>query len=277
MSQLKVGFPLYEGFDSLDVIGPFQTFTFAGMDRYLLGPTSDAITSFEGVALKPRTTFDDPKLKLDILFVPGGADPVSVLKKGRLGNNCYLDFLARQAPHCMLVCSVCTGALLLAGAGLLDGHMATTHWAFKPVLSLFQCKVVDDYRRYIKSGNRVTGGGISSGLDEALYIVSLLYGSDQARQGSLPCNTIRSRCSIVATPPITTSATILKWSMIAFASSRSPRPWKRCESGSSVIRRTEPDRPADRTALVAVKKRSRIGRAAQGSACRLNCCHCGIP
>ncbi len=185
MSQLKVGFPLYEGFDSLDVIGPFQTFTFAGMDRYLLGPTSDAITSFEGVALKPRTTFDDPKLKLDILFVPGGADPVSVLKKGRLGNNCYLDFLARQAPHCMLVCSVCTGALLLAGAGLLDGHMATTHWAFKPVLSLFQCKVVDDYRRYIKSGNRVTGGGISSGLDEALYIVSLLYGSDQARQGQL--------------------------------------------------------------------------------------------
>ena len=183
---LKVGFPLYDSFDSLDVIGPFQTFTFAGMDRVLIGPTTtDAVTSFEGIALKPDARFDDPKLELDLLFVPGGADPVSVLEKGHLGSNPYLDFLARRAPNCTLVCSVCTGALLLAGAGLLDGHIATTHWAFKPVLRLFNCKVVDDYRRYVKSGNRVTGGGIASGLDEALYIVSLLYGSDQARQGQL--------------------------------------------------------------------------------------------
>lgn len=185
MAQLKVGFPLYENFDSLDVIGPFQTFTFAGMDRYLLGATTDVVTSFEGVGLKPRTTFDDPLLKLDVLFVPGGSDPVAVLQQGHPGSNPYLDFLVRQAPHCKLICSVCTGAMLLAGAGLLDGHIATTHWAFKPVLSLFKCHVVDDYRRYVKSGNRVTGGGISSGLDEALYIVSLLFGSDQARQGQL--------------------------------------------------------------------------------------------
>jgi len=185
LTQLKVGFPLYEGFDSLDVVGPFQTFTFAEMDRYLVGPTTGVVTSFEGIALQPRTTFDDSKLQLDVLFVPGGENPVSVLQKGRLGSNPYLDFLARQAPHCKLVCSVCTGALLLAGAGLLDGHTVTTHWAFKPVLSLFKCKVVDDYRRYVQSGNRITGGGISSGLDEGLYIVSLLYGSDRARRGQL--------------------------------------------------------------------------------------------
>lgn len=185
MEPLKVGFPLYEGFDSLDVIGPFQTFTFAGMDRYLLGPTCEVVTSFEGVALKPRATFDDPKLKLDLLFVPGAENPIGVLQKGHLGKNPYLDFLARQAPHCKLICSVCTGSLLLAGAGLLDGHIATTHWAFKPALSLFKCKVVDDYRRYVQSGKVITGGGISSGLDEALYIVSLLYGSDQARRGQL--------------------------------------------------------------------------------------------
>jgi len=184
VSKLKVGFPLYEGFDSLDVIGPFQTFTFAGMDLYLLGPTKSAITSFEGIALTPRATFDACP-QLDLLFVPGGSDPVAVLQQGHLGCNPFLDFLARQAPACKLVCSVCTGALLLAGAGLLDGHIATTHWAFKPVLSLFPCQVVDDYRRYVKSGNRITGGGISSGLDEALYIVSLLFGTDQARQGQL--------------------------------------------------------------------------------------------
>lgn len=182
--KLKVGFPLYEGFDSLDVAGPFQTFTFAGMDLYLLGPSCDAVTSFEGIAFTPRATFDDCA-QLDLLFVPGGADPIAVLKQGHLGENAYLDFLAHQGKSARLVCSVCTGALLLAAAGLLDDHIATTHWAFKPVLSLFPCKVVDDYRRYVKSGNRVTGGGISSGLDEALYIVSLLFGTDTARQGQL--------------------------------------------------------------------------------------------
>jgi cyclohexyl-isocyanide hydratase len=181
---LKVGFPLYPGFDSLDVLGPFQTFTFAGMDRYLLAESCDAVTSFEGVALQPRATFDACP-QLDVIFVPGGSNPVAVLQQGRPGCNPYLDFLSRQAPGAKLVCSVCTGALLLAGAGLLDGHTATTHWAFKDVLRLFPCRVVDDYRRYVQSANRITGGGIASGLDEALYIVSVLYGVDAARRGQL--------------------------------------------------------------------------------------------
>jgi cyclohexyl-isocyanide hydratase len=98
------------------------------------------------------------------------------------------------------VCSVCTGALLLGGAGLLDGHIATTHWAFKEVLKLFPCQVVDDYRRYVQSGNRITGAGISSGLDPAMYIVSLLYGVGTARQGQWRCNTIRSLLSTAVIP-----------------------------------------------------------------------------
>jgi cyclohexyl-isocyanide hydratase len=182
---LKVGIPLYAGFDSLDVMGPLQTFTFAGMDCWLLSESGAQTTSFEGVTVLPRSSFAACP-QLDVLFVPGGEDPVAVLQQGQPGTNPYLDFLAKQAPGCQLVCSVCTGALLLAGAGLLDGHIVTTHWAFLPVLRLFKrCHVVDDYRRYVQSGNRVTGGGISSGLDEALYIVSLLYGTDQARRGQL--------------------------------------------------------------------------------------------
>lgn len=182
--KFKVGFPLYEDFDSLDIAGPFQTFTFANMDCYLLGPTKHAITSFEGIALTPRATFSDCP-QLDVLFVPGGANPVAVLQRGQLGSNLFLEFLVRHASACRLVCSMCTGALLLAGAGLLHGHTATTHWTYEPVLRLFPCRVVDDYRRYVKSGNRITGGGISSGLDEALYIVSILYGTDEARRGQL--------------------------------------------------------------------------------------------
>jgi len=183
-TTLKVGIPIYPGFDSLDVLGPYQTFTFAGMDRYLVAASGDLVTSFEGVSIQPRVTFDDCP-QLDVLFVPGSADPVSVLLEGHPGDNPYLDFLIKQAPGAKLVCSVCTGALLLAGAGLLNRHTVTTHWAFKSVLRLFPCDVVDDYRRYVQSDNRVTGGGISSGLDESLYIVSLLYGVGVARHCQL--------------------------------------------------------------------------------------------
>ena len=143
MNALKVGIPLYTDFDSLDVVGPFQTFTFAGMDLYLLGPSMDTVKSFEGIEVKPRATFD-ACIQFDLLFVPGGSNSVAVLQEGHLGSNRYLDFLRNQAPGCKLVCSVCTGALLLAGAGLLNGHLATTHWAFKPVLKLFPCTVVED-------------------------------------------------------------------------------------------------------------------------------------
>lgn len=185
MPALKVGIPLYATFDSLDVIGPFQTFTYAGMDRYLVAASCDVVESFEGVHILPDETFDNCP-QLDVLFVPGSADPVSVLQAGHPGNNAYLDFLIRQAAGAQMVCSVCTGALLLAGAGLLDGYTVTTHWAFKEVLKLFPgVTVVDDYRRYVQSGNRLTGAGISSGLDAALYLVSLLYGVDVARRGQL--------------------------------------------------------------------------------------------
>lgn len=183
-APLKVGIPLYPDFDSLDVLGPFQTFSFAGMDRYLIAADCEAVTSWEGVSLTPRATFADCP-QLDVLFVPGASDPVPVLLQGKPGNNPYLDFLIHQASNAKLVCSVCNGALLLAGAGLLDGHIATTHWAYKEVLRLFPCHVVDDFRRYVQSGNRITGGGISSGLDESLFIVGILYGVDVARRGQL--------------------------------------------------------------------------------------------
>lgn len=185
---LKVGIPLYEGFDSLDVTGPFQTFTFAGMECHLVGPGDKSgptpVTSFEGIRITPDQAFDSCP-QLDVLFVPGGSNPVAVLEVGHPGHNPYLDFLIRQAPGAQLVCSVCTGSLLLAGAGLLNGQLVTTHWAFKDVLRLFPVHVVDDYRRYVQSGRHVTGAGIASGLDESLYIVSLLYGLDTARRCQL--------------------------------------------------------------------------------------------
>lgn len=186
MARLKVGIPLYEDFDSLDVLGPYQTFTIADMDCYLIGPSINGfVTSWEGVSIKPTKTFDD-RLDLDVLFVPGGSNPVrDVIQHGTLGNNPYLDYLVKH-KETPWICSVCTGALLLAAAGLLRGHTCTTHWAFKDVLRVFpRVEVVPDYRRHVRSDNRITGAGISSGLDESFYIVSAILGLDAARMCQL--------------------------------------------------------------------------------------------
>jgi cyclohexyl-isocyanide hydratase len=182
--SIRIGFPLYETFDSLDVLGPYQAFTYSQLAPVLIARSSSAVTSLEGVGILPSTTFGECG-QLDVLFVPGGSDFTQVLNLGPLGSNPYLDFLVEQAKGAAMVCSVCTGALLLGAAGLLDGYIATTHWAFKDVLRLFRCTVVDDYRRYVHSGNRVTGAGISAGLDEALYLISVLEGTPSARRSQL--------------------------------------------------------------------------------------------
>ena len=136
MNPISVGIPLYKDFDSLDVFGPYQTFTWADMKCFLYAPSLEPVRSFEGVSVLPDLTFEDTQ-QLDVLFVPGGRNPVSVLLEGHPGHNAYLDFLIRKEYQVQLVCSVCTGALLLGGAGLLKGHVVTTHWAFKEVLKLF--------------------------------------------------------------------------------------------------------------------------------------------
>jgi hypothetical protein len=83
-----------------------------------------------------------------------------------------IGFLQRHSATAHLTVSVCEGALLLAAAGLLDGYRATTHWAFRDCLARFpRIDVAPYYPRYVVDGNRITGGGISSGLDEALLNV----------------------------------------------------------------------------------------------------------
>lgn len=183
--KLKIGIPIYPSFDSLDALGPYQVFTYApNLEPHLVAAKLDPVTSLENVRVLPELTFASCP-RFDVLFVPGAADLISPLKQGPLGRNALLDFLIHQAATARLVCSVCTGALLLAAAGLLDDHIATTHWSELETLALFPCTVAPGYPRYVKSENRITGGGISSGLDEALFIVSLLCGESAAMECQL--------------------------------------------------------------------------------------------
>ena len=185
-----IGIPVYQQVDLLDVMGPHEMFSWmkpAPDVRIIAEKPGDIVTRApkgrEGLTFKATHGFDDIK-SLDVLWVPGG-DPAA-LKLLMSGPRTYLDFLIRVSAKAQYVCSVCEGAMLLAKAGLLDGYQATTHWYFVPCLKQFpKVKVVEGYPRFVLDRNRLTGGGISSGLDEALMLIQLLAGTEQARQVQL--------------------------------------------------------------------------------------------
>ncbi len=175
---MKLGIPVYEGVNLLDVAGPLEMFSWVdkkkGLETVLLSIDGAPVTSLNGVRFDAQASFKATP-KLDILWVPGGA-PDALGKIMSDPSSPYLAYLRQVAKDAKWVCSVCEGALLLARAGLLDGHQATTHWAFVDCLRRFpEIKVARGHPRFIQSGNRLTGGGISSGLDEALHLIAQLF------------------------------------------------------------------------------------------------------
>ena len=187
-----IGIPIYNGVDLLDVAAPHEMFSWMGhyweqdpvaprsVKIELIAASCDTVRTRDKVILTPDTTFDQVEGFLDLLWVPG-ADTDGL--KVTMNDPAYLGFLQRQAAHAGYVTSVCEGALLLASAGLLNGYQATTHWSFIPCLKAFpQVKVVPGYPRFVVDRNRVTGGGISSGLDEALELVARISSYDIATQ-----------------------------------------------------------------------------------------------
>lgn len=179
---MKLGIPVYEKVNLLDVAGPAEMFYWAGKDNPLetviVSQDGGAVTSINNVRFEAQASFAETPA-LDILWVPGG-DPDMLGQIMRDPESPYLQYLRKVAANATWVCSVCEGALLLARAGLLDGHEATTHWAFVDCLQRFPITVDTERRRFVVSGNRLTGGGISSGLDEALQLILMLFGKAAA-------------------------------------------------------------------------------------------------
>jgi cyclohexyl-isocyanide hydratase len=203
---LTIGIPIYPGVDPLDVAGPYEVFSNmasevadrCAVNVLVLGQTADPVPTRTFVtgttaplALVPQATFGDVP-HLDVLWVPGGAvESLKVMMKG----GPYLEALKAWAPGARFVTSVCEGAMLLAAAGLLNGYRATTHWAFIPCFDAFkEIKPVGGknhrWPRFVIDppkpdpdalGTRVTGAGISAGLDEALQLVLMLFGKKVAK------------------------------------------------------------------------------------------------
>jgi len=176
------GIPVYDDCDLLDVTGPYEMFSWGGLDVELVTQNPGLIKSGKGFTFEVTTGFAQAA-NYDALWVPGG-EPDAIARLIGDPSRTYLDFLIQKAERATYVCSVCDGTLLLAAAGLLDGYEATTHWAFIRCLTdrFPKVKVVEGHPRFHLDGNRLTGGGVASGLDEALKLIELLAGTAAAQE-----------------------------------------------------------------------------------------------
>lgn len=170
-----IGMVLFASLTQLDLTGPFEVFgRLPGAKVLLIAETLDAVQSDKGLRILPDTTFAEAP-QVDILFVPGGNGVF-----GAMQNPALLAFLQKQAGSAKYVTSVCTGALVLAAAGLLNGYKATTHWLSLKLLGLFDVEVLEE--RVVVDRNRITGGGVTAGIDFGLYLAALVYGEAQAKE-----------------------------------------------------------------------------------------------
>jgi cyclohexyl-isocyanide hydratase len=172
-SRLEIGMLLYPGLTLLDLIGPQTVFSwFANI--HLVWKTKDLIESDTGIGIRPSSTFETCPRELDILFVPGGFGQQAIMNDREV-----LEFLADRASRAKYVTSVCSGSLLLGAAGLLKGYKATSHWAARDGLAGFGAEPVD--ARVVVDRNRITGGGVTAGIDFGLVVLAKLRGDDAAK------------------------------------------------------------------------------------------------
>src|SRR6187399_1179291 len=164
---LQIGLVLFPKVTQLDFTGPLQVFSsLPGAKVHLIWKRIEPVTSDSVLVLTPTTTFADCP-QLDVICVPGGFGTDDMINDEEM-----LAFVRKQAEGAKYVTSVCTGSLVLGAAGLLRGYRATTHWSAMEHLAAFGAAPAKT--RVCVDRNRVTGGGVTAGIDFALTLVSIL-------------------------------------------------------------------------------------------------------
>ncbi|NKB35854.1 MAG: DJ-1/PfpI family protein [Gammaproteobacteria bacterium] len=173
--KMNVGIYVFEGMTMLDGYAPLQILSFVEQfNTFTFSKEGKAVRSDSNTVLTPDYGFDDCP-PLDILVMPGGGDVF-----GQMSDATVQAFLKDSGAKAKYITSVCTGALILAEAGLLDGHRATTHWAYIDQLAKYpEIEVVDE--RVAVDRNRISGGGITAGLDFALTVVAEVVSPELAQ------------------------------------------------------------------------------------------------
>jgi transcriptional regulator GlxA family with amidase domain len=191
MKRQRVGIVIFPEVEVLDFCGPYEVFSVTRLDEarrreepspfqvLLLAEREETITTSGGMRVLPDCALAACP-PLDILVVPGGWGT-----RRQLTNKILIDWLAERGRQVMgsgTLASVCTGALLLGQAGLLDGRRATTHWrSIKLMQESFPRVTVEERLHVVEDGNVITSAGIAAGLDLALKVVGRYYGEGVAR------------------------------------------------------------------------------------------------
>jgi len=189
MKTLSVGIVIFDDVEVLDFCGPFEVFSVTRLDGgedaetnapctvYLVAESDGEVLTVGGMRVLPHARFDRCP-SLDVLVVPGGWGT-----RAQLGNEAMIRFLQDRAAKVSLLTSVCTGSLLLAKAGLLEGRKATTHWQVLDLMEqMFPGVSVERNLHVVEDGDIVTSAGISAGIDMALRVVARQFGESVARQ-----------------------------------------------------------------------------------------------
>ncbi|MBH5317525.1 DJ-1/PfpI family protein [Paenibacillus sp. GSMTC-2017] len=167
---------LYPGMTALDLIGPQYVFsTIIGMNVHLAAKSKEPILTDTGVSILPTMTLQECPNELTVLFVPGGTEGTLAA----IEDHETLAFVADRGARAQYVTSVCTGSLVLGAAGLLRGYKATSHWISRDLLELVGAEPINE--RVVFDRNRVTGGGVTAGIDFALSLAGKLRGDEYAQ------------------------------------------------------------------------------------------------
>ncbi|WP_150105844.1 DJ-1/PfpI family protein [Pantoea sp. At-9b] len=172
-TPFNIGLLLFPHLTQLDLTGPWEVFArMPGVNNYLVWKDRQPVMSDRGLAIVPTTTFADCP-PLDLICIPGGPGQIALMDDEET-----LAFVRRMAENAQWVTSVCTGSLVLGAAGLLQGYRATSHWGSLDQLSLLGATPVAE--RVVRDRNRITGAGVTSGIDFALTVAEELFGRDVA-------------------------------------------------------------------------------------------------
>jgi cyclohexyl-isocyanide hydratase len=186
-AEFPVVFALYPQVTQLDFTGPFEVFSRLPGARCLLASVGGGMIEGGGGIHFANVMRLDAINECALLCVPGGFGTIAAIEDQR-----YLAELRRLAASSQYVTSVCTGSLLLAAAGLLNGKRAACHWAWRDSLAAFG--VTPDPARVVRDGNVITGGGVTAGIDMALSVMADIAGSNYAQ-------TVQLAIEYAPTPP----------------------------------------------------------------------------
>ena len=173
---MQIAIVLYPGFTALDFIGPYETLRWLpDAEVRFVWHEPGPIAADSAVLMVGATHSFDETPAPDVILIPGGFSTMEHARDEKV-----LDWVRTAHQTSTWTTSVCSGSLILAAAGVLDGKRATSHWAALPVLKTFGVTPVGD-ERVVHQGDVVTGAGVSAGIDLGLWLAAQIGGADRAK------------------------------------------------------------------------------------------------